>query len=230
MDHNYDDTMARIKLVSRTRTQNELAKILEIKQSCISDSKKRHSIPADWYLKLFGKLGVNPDWLKNGVGPVYLRTEAGYFPCNEDRTPLAPVLLESPLASSELVTVYSMRGKYTEQTVSTAKLQPVGRMALSKAYSGEGIVVLEVDNAAASPTVLRGSHVGIDTTDKHPASGEIFAILIPSEGIVLRKVFWKQDENCFILRAENTAYPEIRIQTDQTNQILGRLSWVMQAV
>ena len=68
----YEETMARIKTVSRTQTQTELAKLLEVSQSSVAEAKRRQSIPADWYLKLFEKLGVNPDWLKKGNGPVYL--------------------------------------------------------------------------------------------------------------------------------------------------------------
>ena len=80
----YEETMARIKTVSRTQTQTELAKLLEVSQSSVAEAKRRQSIPADWYLKLFEKLGVNPDWLKKGNGPVYLRTEAGYVPVARD--------------------------------------------------------------------------------------------------------------------------------------------------
>ena len=76
----YEETMARIKTVSRTQTQTELAKLLEVSQSSVAEAKRRQSIPADCYLKLFEKLGVNPDWLKKGNGPVYLRTEAEYVP------------------------------------------------------------------------------------------------------------------------------------------------------
>ena len=60
----YEETMARIKTVSRTQTQTELAKLLEVSQSSVAEAKRRQSIPADCYLKLFEKLGVNPDWLK----------------------------------------------------------------------------------------------------------------------------------------------------------------------
>lgn len=57
----YEETMARIKTVSRTQTQTELAKLLEVSQSSVAEAKRRQSIPADCYLKLFEKLGVNPD-------------------------------------------------------------------------------------------------------------------------------------------------------------------------
>ena len=70
----------RIKLATSSRTQVELAEVLDIRQSSISDAKRRNSVPGDWYMKLFEKYGLNPDWLKQGVGPMYLRTEQGYMP------------------------------------------------------------------------------------------------------------------------------------------------------
>ena len=75
-----------------------------------------------------------------------------------------------------------------------------------------------------------GAYVGIDTAASHPASGELFAVLLPYEGIILRRLAWDRKEKCFVLRAENPAYPEIRIQEDLTGRILGRLAWVMQKV
>ncbi len=42
----------RIQFATNTRTQVELANILEIRQSSISDAKRRNSIPSDWYMKL----------------------------------------------------------------------------------------------------------------------------------------------------------------------------------
>ncbi len=70
----------RIKLATNSRTQVELAEVLDIRQSSISDAKRRNSVPGDWFMKLFEKFGLNPDWLKQGVGPMYLRTEQGYVP------------------------------------------------------------------------------------------------------------------------------------------------------
>lgn len=224
----YEQILQRMHSVTRTRTQVELAMLLEIKQSSISDAKKRQSVPGDWYMKLFEKIGVNPDWLKKGTGPIYLRTDAGYFPSNGDGTTIKPDLLIDPLSISELVTVYSMRADDAKESFPLIPHKPAGKMAVSKTYTGDGIVVLKVDNDAASPTVRRGAYIGIDTLCTHPVSGEIFAISMPYEGIILRKLFWKQDENCFILRAENKEFPDIYINAEQKIHIFGRLSWVIQ--
>ncbi|MCA1946032.1 MAG: helix-turn-helix domain containing protein, partial [Desulfovibrio sp.] len=76
----FEEIFDRIKVATNTRTQVELAEVLDIRQSSISDAKRRDSVPSDWYLKLFEKYGLNPDWLKSGLGPMYLKSEQGYEP------------------------------------------------------------------------------------------------------------------------------------------------------
>lgn len=228
MNHIYGETIERIKAVTRTHTQTALAEILEIRQSSIADAKRRQSVPGAWYMTLFEMLGVNPDWLKSGIGPVYLRTEVGYIPGDGDGTPMNPGLLGSPLSQPALVTMYAMRGDDTGNAAAVATLRPTGSILLPRAYAREGIVVLAVDNDAAAPTVRRGAHVGIDTRDNCPVSGELFAITLPNQEIVLRRLLW--DEAYFRLCAENPAYPDRRIRLARTEWVLGKLAWVMQEI
>lgn len=61
--------LKRVFEVAGCRTQAELADFWGIKQSSISDAKKRERIPAEWLLTLWRKKGVNPDWILTGQGP-----------------------------------------------------------------------------------------------------------------------------------------------------------------
>lgn len=189
------NVVKRIQATTHTRSQAELASLLGISQSSVAEAKRRQSIPAEWYLKLFEKLGVNPDWLKSGSGPVYLRTEAGYIPCDGEGPPIDPGLLGSPLAQPVLALVYAMRSDYTKAAPPMTALQPVGKIALPRPYAREGIVVLEIDNEAAAPTARYGAYVGIDTAASRPANGELFAVLLPYEGLVLRRLAWGGKRN-----------------------------------
>ena len=74
----FNDIYERMRIATGCRTQMELADVLEIRQSSISDAKRRDSVPGDWYMKLFDRFGLNPDWLKQGVGPLYLRANGQY--------------------------------------------------------------------------------------------------------------------------------------------------------
>ena len=62
------EVMGRIQLISECRTQTELADFLGLRQSSISDAKKRGSIPSDWLLTLWRKKGGNPERILTGQG------------------------------------------------------------------------------------------------------------------------------------------------------------------
>jgi len=53
-------------------TQLELAEILSIRQSSISDAKRRGVIPGEWALKLFRQYRLNPRWVYDGLPPMFL--------------------------------------------------------------------------------------------------------------------------------------------------------------
>lgn len=61
--------MNRVFEVAGCRTQVELAKLLGIRQSSISDAKKRQTIPAEWLVKLLRLKGASPEWILTGLGP-----------------------------------------------------------------------------------------------------------------------------------------------------------------
>ena len=68
----FESQYRRVFEAAECRTQAELAAILNIRQSSISDAKKRKSIPADWRVKLFEKKRINPEWILYGEGAKYL--------------------------------------------------------------------------------------------------------------------------------------------------------------
>lgn len=248
--NDHAEIMQRIWAVTRTRTQNDLAALLGISQSSVSDAKKRQVVPAEWYLTLFEVLGVNPDWLKKGVGPVFLRTCAGYGPADADET-LDPALSGAPLARPAVATVYAApgvampspavtpqakarTGRRTEAASGNrrarAGLVPVGRITLPQSHLGPQILVLAVHTDAAAPLAGPGAYAGVDAADT-PLNGRVHALLLPGEGPGLRRLFWDERAGTYSARAENAAYPELRLTAASCRErLLGRLVWVLQDV
>lgn len=68
----FEAAMERIKSVTGARTQVQLAELLDVRQSSISDAKRRCSIPPEWQLKLLESHGLLPRWIRTGEGPQYL--------------------------------------------------------------------------------------------------------------------------------------------------------------
>ena len=65
--------LARVYEAVPCRTQVELAEFLGIRQSSISDAKKRGAVPAEWLLKLLLLKGINPVWVLTGQGSRWLQ-------------------------------------------------------------------------------------------------------------------------------------------------------------
>ncbi len=225
----FDEIFERIKLATNTRTQVELADVLEIRQSSISDAKRRKSIPADWYMKLFEKFGLNPDWLKWESGPMYLRTLDGYAPKPEisfGSLHEPPAVYGEPETKSALVSVYSTHCAAAEPVLE--QLSMVGKLSVPLSFSSASILVVKVETGSMEPVIPKGAHVGIDTMKKNVVMGEIYAVLMPYEGISLKRVFLDADNSRLILRAEHKEHPEQYISLEKAvGRIVGRVEWLI---
>lgn len=226
----FQEVYGRILLATNARTQVELANVLEIRQSSISDAKRRDSVPADWYMKLFEKFGLNPDWLKKGSGPMYLRVDQNYSPVEAPGSMVAesPAAFGDPLSRNTITTVYDTFCMYTEGQ-GQPELQSAGKITMPQAFVTPDITVLRVDSEAFSPMVRKGAYVGVDTTLNHPVSGELFAVFMPHEGLSLKRLFLDSVRGCFILRTDNPDHPESTLEAkDCSDRLFGRVSWVLQ--
>ena len=220
----------RIQFATNTRTQSELADVLEIRQSSISDAKRRNSIPSDWYMKLFEKFGLSPDWLRHGAGPMYLRTEQGYTPqeCPAAGAAEAPAHYSDPAAKGTMATVYSMHCR-SGGTGRVPELGAVGKLSLPSSLAGPHVLVLRMHAQNMAPTVQRGAYFGVNTADVLPLSGSVFVLRDMHEGLLMRRVFLDSDRECYLLRSDAEGHPESAVPAGElAGRITGRVSWVMQ--
>lgn len=69
----FESQYNRVLAAAECRTQVELAEILEVRQSSVSDAKRRQSVPSDCLIKLFEKKRINPKWIRTGQGEKILQ-------------------------------------------------------------------------------------------------------------------------------------------------------------
>ena len=227
----FQEVYDRIRQVTNAPTQVELAKVLGIRQSSISDAKRRGSIPPEWYLTLFDKFGLNPDWLKKGLGPMYLRTEMGYTPSDDS---LTTQLAEEGsryggvVAHSIAVPIYSCEAGRNGE-LPDAALKAESMISLPQHFARPEYKVFVINSAAMEPTVRRNAYVGVDCSARRPVSGELFAMFSAHEGIIVRRLYVDSDNNRILLRADAAGHPEAYLAIDQAaDKILGRVAWVLQ--
>lgn len=220
---NFDETYERIKKATNTRTQVELAELLSIRQSSVSDAKRRQSIPADWIMKLFEQFGLNPDWLKQGTGPMYLRTDQGYLPVDGPLKGLSeePAVYGSAAAKSQIVPVFS--------TADEEGAPAVARLNVPQSFVMPGLLVLRVDFAGMEPFIRKGAYLGVNTEEKRVSSGELYALRLPYEGLTVKRVFVDAQNEGLLLRSEDPAHPELKLPfKGHEKKVVGRVGWMLQ--
>ena len=70
--HEFDAAYARICEVCGMKTQTELSAYLGIRQSSISDAKRRGKISSGWLVILMRVKNVHPEWILTRTGPCFM--------------------------------------------------------------------------------------------------------------------------------------------------------------
>jgi len=220
----FEDAMERIKKATGARTQVQLAEVLDVRQSSISDAKRRCSIPADWFLKLYRSHGLDPDWLAEGVEPVYINADKAKIPADT-------LLREAPAPYGRLnsrgrvVPVSTMAG--ADKDAATWEPKPMEEISMPESFCRPRLQVVKVDSASMEPVITRGAFVGIDCDRRDHPDGDLCAVHFPHQGLTIRRVYMQGDT--FLLKAENEKYSDLTIPAAEMDErTVGRVIWVLQ--
>ena len=221
----FKEVFERIKLATNTKTQLEVAEVLGIRQSSISDAKRRNSVPSDWCMKLFVRFGLSPDWIMKGTGPMFLRTDEGYAPVDPE-LPLkayeGAALYSDPNAKSDVVSVYSM----LDWSSGGGKVS--GKLSMPHSFVQPSVTVFQLDSTDMEPLIRKGAYIGVDTAQKKVVSGELYALGMSYGSVAVRRVFPGSQGEEATLRAENPQHPEAVLSHDVLGDaIIGRVVWTL---
>lgn len=218
----FEDIYKRLLFAANCQTQMELASILEISQSSISDAKRRQSVPSDWLIKLYDKFGVNPDWLREKKEPMYLR---GITNIDGEH---ANVALED-VSRGFIAKVYET---FCEKADETYTFKALDEIVLPKSLSKCSSHVFNCSSNGMEPSIPRLSLVGVQAKTKDEklpvVSGEIYALYLPQEGIIFRRIFHNIADNSYTLCFENRELPQNVISFESLQEkLFGKVSWVL---
>lgn len=226
----FDDVMERIYEVTGVRTQAGLAEVLGIAQPTVSDAKKRNSIPMKWYLKLFQKMGANPEWLESGLGPKFLRAY-GVDEQSGEEVPLNFRQTGSGYGASmpegmRLAKVYSM-SRFDGD--GSDKSESLGTFCVPEDFDSPDLLVVKMESSNMEPLIRRGALVGLDRGDTRLISGEIYGLRLPYEGLVIRRLYLEPEEGQLVLSSQSEVHADKRVPLDEyAPKVVGRAAWAMQ--
>lgn len=218
----FDEIYKRILFAANCQTQMELAAVLEISQSSISDAKRRQSIPSDWLIKLYDKFGVNPDWLRDKKEPMYLRGIASLDAQGTN------IVLED-VSRGFMTKVYET---YCDKQNDEYAFKAIDEVVLPKTLQKCTSYVFNYCGNGMEPSLPRRALVGVlgkNKEEKLPViSGEIYALYVPQEGIVFRRIFQNIDDNTYSVCFDNPKLPSSTIQSENLQEkLLGKVAWVL---
>jgi hypothetical protein len=218
----FEDAYARIQAATRTRTQTEIAHLLGIKQSSISDAKKKNTIPDGWLITLYRSLGLEPDWVLYGQEPISRRD--GFTLGAAVREPLGGYA-----GAPTKATVYAMR--QTDPATGCWLREALESIPLFDGLKRPNLLVVKMDSAGMEPTIRRDAYVGIDCDDVRMRSGEVYAMDIPGEGLVIKRVIRDLEAKRLTLLADNPTHQAQNLSLEHPGITpVGRAVWIIQEI
>ena len=192
-------------------SQNELAAVLEINRSAITQARNKGSVLAKWLLKLYRKYGLNPDWLEMGDGHVFLK-QADAVESEFKNIPKVKARLSAGGGSfevgSEIEGYYAFRKEWLG----------------SKGHSDK-MVLMDIFGNSMQPELRDGDTVLVDESQKDILSGAMYAVGV-EDTIMVKRV--EKHPSRLVLLSDNRDYSPIYLQFGELDsiRIIGKVIWV----
>ena len=211
MAKHFDNFFVRVSQSLGISRFSELAKIVNVNRSSITQARRKDSIPANWLLELFRSHGLNPDWLEGGVGPQWMkagdRLETTFFP-----VPKVQARLCAGAGSFEI-------GEQVEEYYSfqSTWLQNKG--------TKDRMVLMDVFGSSMSPEIKDGDTVLIDQSQTDIYAGTVYAVGV-EDTIMVKRI--EKHPRKLVLLSDNKAYAPIFLSENEMDRvrILGKVLWV----
>lgn len=211
MNNLFTDFYERVAERTGISSLAELAGVLGLNRSSITQARKKGAIPATWLLHLFRRYGLNPDWLEKGLKPVYLKPEL-----DDDEAFCTIAKVEARLCAG--AGSFNVSSKISDHfSFPKTWLQAKGQ--------ARRMVLMDVFGNSMSPEIKDGDTVLIDQSQKDIIAGAIFAIGI-EDTIMVKRI--EKHPRKLVLLSDNKAYAPIFLTGEEIEsvRIIGKVLWI----
>jgi len=205
----FDEFLQRVFTATGIESQIELAAALGINRSAITQARKKGAVPDRWILGLYRKFGLNPDWLENGIGSLFLKNG----PDDAAFTYVPKVQARLCAGSGSFEVNEAVEGYYSfRQAWLTGK------------GSVDNMVLLDVFGNSMEPELKDGDTVLIDQARTDIIAGAVYAVGI-DDTIMVKRI--EKHPSSLVLLSDNTRYAPIRLEREEMGgvRILGKVIW-----
>jgi phage repressor protein C with HTH and peptisase S24 domain len=216
----------RIKHLRGTLTLDEFGNLVGVSRSMVSKYENGDAWPKPETLSNIVEYGkVSYEWLLTGKTlpespPMVSDSKIAYLrPRTSPEDTLPPGYARA--------SVYYLAGGGVPQELT--EYDPISSICLPEQYLKPSIVPIKISGRSMEPVIYNNAFVGVATEEKRVISGEIYAVWLPYEGAVVKRLYMASDK--VILKSDNPSFPDIEIpksEIEGDHFILGRVKWVLQ--
>lgn len=209
--HRFDIFFERVVQATGLRTLSDLADLLRVNRSAVTQARKKDSIPASWLLHLYREKGLNPDWLEGGPGPDFLSPDGE----GDKRYRAVPKVKARLCAGGGSFEVASeIEGYYSFEN---GWLQRKGE--------AEQMVLMDVFGHSMNPEIKEGDTVLVDQSQKDVIAGAIYAVGI-DDTIMVKRL--EKHPHKLVLLSDNKEFSPIFLSPEEMNgiRIIGKILWI----
>jgi len=191
-------------------SQQELAAILDVNRSAITQAKRRDSVPEKWLHKLAHDYGLRPRWLATGEGA--------------DSVHAAPEQA-SPFVEVPKVAARLCAGGGSFEVADTVEdYYAFKREWLQRKGTPEKMVLMDVFGNSMEPEIREGDTVLVDQEKKFIIAGGIYAVGV-EDTVMVKRI--EKRPNSLVLLSDNKDYSPIMLQGDEldTVRVIGKVIW-----
>lgn len=107
--------------------------------------------------------------------------------------------------------------------------KPIESIEISENLNRPALLVVRMEDAGMEPVIRRQAYVGLDRDDVTVRSGEIYALDIPGEGLVIKRVERGSDGERLRLVSASPRHAERSLPLGGPGYaVIGRVVWVIQ--
>lgn len=110
------------------------------------------------------------------------------------------------------------------------EVEPKFYIAVPQQYVRSQLDTLLIEGNSMEPTILDKAVVGVNRESADIVQGRIYAVRLPYEGVVVKRLFLDHENRQFILQSDNKDYRDVKISFEEgDNFICGQVVWVLQS-
>jgi phage repressor protein C with HTH and peptisase S24 domain len=102
-------------------------------------------------------------------------------------------------------------------------------MVVPGQFRDRDVLVVRVDGDGLAPAIRRGAYVGLDRTVKSIRSGGLYGVMVPVEGLVIKRAVVDPETRLVVLSDGQKKQPPYRFAPEEfRRRLVGRAVWVFQ--